>query len=64
LNFILSKYEEKGVEELFEEKLPVLLNIKYHAIANANAERVLGGVDKICSIFLGFQKSLYVPNSL
>ena len=57
LNFVLSKYEEKGVDELFEEKLPVLLNIKYHAIANA--EKVLGSVDKIRSIFFGFQKELY-----
>ena len=57
LNFVLSKYEEKGVDELFEEKLPVLLNIKYHAIANA--EKALGSVDKIRSIFFNFQKSLY-----
>jgi type I restriction enzyme R subunit len=57
LDFVLSKYEEKGVDELFEEKLPVLLNIKYHAIANA--EKALGSVDKIRSIFFGFQKSLY-----
>ena len=35
LDFVLSKYEEKGVEELDEEKLPVLLNLKYQAIAKA-----------------------------
>ena len=57
LNFVLSKYEEKGVDELFEEKLPVLLNIKYHAIANA--EKKLGNVDRIRSIFFAFQKNLY-----
>jgi len=57
LDFVLSKYEEKGVEELDEEKLPVLLNLKYHAIANA--EQSLGSVDKIRFIFFAFQKNLY-----
>ncbi len=57
LDFVLSKYEEKGVEELDEEKLPVLLNLKYHAIANA--EQSLGDVDSIRSVFFNFQKALY-----
>lgn len=57
LEFVLSKYEEKGVEELDEEKLPVLLNLRYHAIANA--EQKLGSVEKIRSIFFDFQKNLY-----
>lgn len=57
LDFVLSKYEEKGVEELDEEKLPVLLNLKYHAIANA--EQSLGNVDNIRSIFFSFQENLY-----
>jgi type I restriction enzyme, R subunit len=57
LNFVLSKYEEKGVEELDEDKLPVLLNLKYHAIANAVS--MLGDVDSIRSIYFGFQKDLY-----
>jgi type I restriction enzyme R subunit len=57
LTFVLSKYEERGVEELGEEQLPVLLNLKYHAIANAEQE--LGDVDSIRSIFFDFQKKLY-----
>lgn len=57
LDFVLSKYEEKGVEELDEEKLPVLLNLKYHAIANA--VDALGEVDSIRSIFFNFQETLY-----
>ena len=57
LDFVLNKYEEKGVEELDEEKLPVLLNLKYHAIANA--EQSLGDVEKIRAMFFGFQKNLY-----
>ncbi|OGY31542.1 MAG: restriction endonuclease subunit R [Candidatus Andersenbacteria bacterium RIFCSPHIGHO2_02_FULL_45_11] len=57
LDFVLSKYEEKGVEELDEEKLPILLNLKYHAIANA--EQALGSVESIRSIFFDFQQKLY-----
>ena len=60
LDFVLSKYEEKGVEELDEEKLPVLLNLKYHAIANA--EQSLGDVSQIRSIFFDFQKNLYAKD--
>ncbi len=57
LDFVLSKYEEKGVEELDEEKLPALLNLKYLAIANA--EQSLGNVNSIRSIFFSFQRILY-----
>ncbi|KKP78032.1 MAG: EcoEI R domain protein [Candidatus Moranbacteria bacterium GW2011_GWF2_35_39] len=57
LDFVLNKYEEKGVEELDEEKLPILLNLKYHAIANA--EQSLGDVEKIRAMFFGFQENLY-----
>lgn len=57
LDFVLSKYEEKGVEELDEEKLPILLNLKYHAIADAVS--ALGEVDSIRSVFFDFQKDLY-----
>ena len=46
------------VEELDEEKLPVLLNLKYYAIANAVS--TLGDVDSIRSVFFDFQKSLYI----
>ena len=62
LEFVLAKYEDKGVEELDEEKLPILLNLKYNAIADA--ESVLGGVDRIRSTFFGFQKSLYAKFDL
>ncbi|MBU4015887.1 DEAD/DEAH box helicase family protein [Patescibacteria group bacterium] len=57
LKFVLSKYIKKGVDELDEEKLPQLLNLKYHAIADA--EKELGGVDRIRSTFFEFQKNLY-----
>ena len=57
LQFVLSKYSEKGVEELGEDKLPVLLNLKYHAIADA--EKSLGTIAGIRSMFFGFQQKLY-----
>jgi len=57
LDFVLSKYVEKGVEELDEEKLPILLNLKYHS--PADAINALGDVDKIRSVFFTFQKNLY-----
>jgi type I restriction enzyme R subunit len=57
LNFIIAKYSEKGVEELDDEKLPVLLNLKYHS--TADAVRILGNVETIRHSFLNFQKHLY-----
>lgn len=57
LQFVLNKYVDNGVEELDEEKLPQLLNLKYYAIANAEQE--LGDVFKIRSLFIDFQKGLY-----
>lgn len=57
LEFVLSKYKAKGVEELGEDKLPVLLNLKYHAIANA--EQSLGSVEEIRGTFFTLQRSLY-----
>jgi type I restriction enzyme R subunit len=57
LDFVLSKYEENGVEELEEAKLPTLLTLKYNA--TANAEQVLGSVEQIRLIFFAFQQKLY-----
>ena len=57
LEFVLSKYIETGVEELDQEKLPMLLELKYHAISDA--AEILGGVEKIRKTFIAFQKYLY-----
>lgn len=57
LEFVLSKYIEVGIEELDQEKLPSLLKIKYQAINDAT--EVLGGVNEIRSMFIGFQKHLF-----
>ena len=57
MDFVLSKYKAKGVEELDEEKLPQLLNLKYNAISDAI--NILGDVNLIRSTFFDFQEHLY-----
>lgn len=57
LEFVLSKYIETGVEELDQEKLPHLLTLKYKAIEDA--KEILGTVEAIRTIFIGFQQYLY-----
>lgn len=57
ITFVLAKYKEQGVEELNEEKLPVLLNLKYRS--SVDAINTLGEVDSIRSLFFGFQQKLY-----
>jgi type I restriction enzyme R subunit len=57
LEFVLSKYIESGVEELDQEKLPSLLELKYHAISDA--KEIFGGTEKIRNTFVDFQKYLY-----
>jgi len=62
LDFVLAQYIAHGVQELDEDKLPALLNLKYHAITDA--ERSLGSVNRIRTTFLDFQKNLYSHVSL
>lgn len=57
IEFVLSKYIETGVEELDQEKLPILLINKYQSLEDA--KEVLGDVSGISSLFIGFQKFLY-----
>lgn len=57
IEFVLSKYVETGVEELDQDKLPILLTNKYQSLEDAKAE--LGDVVKISSLFIEFQKYLY-----
>ncbi|MBP6671682.1 MAG: DEAD/DEAH box helicase family protein, partial [Bacteroidetes bacterium] len=57
IEFVLSRYIETGVEELYQEKLPDLLQLKYNSVSDA-AQR-LGGVEKIRETFIAFQKNLY-----
>ncbi len=58
LEFVLGHYVDEGVDELDLDKLTPLLRLRYSAIADAAAE--LGSVDQIRSLFVGFQKYLYV----
>jgi type I restriction enzyme R subunit len=58
LDFVLSQYIKQGVEELDQEKLGSLLELKYHTIDDAAAQ--LGALPKIRDTFLGFQQYLYV----
>jgi type I restriction enzyme R subunit len=46
-----------GVEELDQEKLSPLLQLKYGTIADAFID--LGRPDEIGKVFVGFQKFLY-----
>ena len=62
VGFVLSKYAQSGESELSEEMLVPLLNLRYHAIADALQE--LGDVDEIRSTFYGFQKQLYAKHEL
>jgi type I restriction enzyme R subunit len=57
IDFVLSKYIETGVEELDQEKLPILLTNKYQSLEDA--KEVLGEVSDISSLFIEFQKYLY-----
>ncbi|MDO9014395.1 MAG: type I restriction-modification enzyme R subunit C-terminal domain-containing protein, partial [Polynucleobacter sp.] len=57
LEFVLFKYIDSGVEELDQSRLPNLIELKYHSIADATD--VLGGVDEIRKLFFSFQRHLY-----
>jgi type I restriction enzyme R subunit len=55
--FVLSKYIESGVDELDQEKLPILLTNKYQSLEDAKV--ILGDVSNISRLFIEFQKHLY-----
>jgi type I restriction enzyme R subunit len=57
IEFVLTKYIETGVEELDQEKLPILLTNKYQSLEDA--KEMLGDVKNISSLFIEFQKYLY-----
>lgn len=57
IEFVLSKYIETGVEELDQEKLPILLTNKYQSLEDAKG--ILGDVANISRLFIEFQQHLY-----
>jgi len=61
IEYVLNKYIESGVEELSQEKLPVLLTNKYQSLEDAKA--ILGEVKNISTLFIEFQKHLYMQKS-
>ena len=57
LRFVLDQYIREGVSELDDSKLPDLIELKYHGVADAVSVR--GSVTDIRETFIGFQKHLY-----
>jgi type I restriction enzyme R subunit len=57
IEFVLSKYVETGVDELDQEKLPILLTNKYQSLEDAKG--ILGDVANISRLFIEFQQHLY-----
>ncbi len=57
ITFVLNKYIETGVDELDQEKLPILLTNKYHSLEDA--KEILGDVANISRLFIEFQEHLY-----
>lgn len=58
--FVLSKYIETGVDELDQEKLPILLTNKYQSLEDARI--ALGDLSNIKKLFIEFQEHLYKQN--
>ena len=57
LTFVLNQYVSQGVDELSQEKLKGLLELKYQSIADATL--LLGNPQTIRKVFVGFQQHLY-----
>ena len=57
IQFVLSKYVEMGVDELDQDKLPILLTNKYQSLPDA--QEVLGDALAIRKLFIQFQAHLY-----
>jgi type I restriction enzyme R subunit len=57
ISFVLSKYIESGVDELDQEKLPILLTNKYQSLEDAKI--VLGDLNNIKQLFIKIQEYLY-----
>ena len=56
-DFVLAQYVAQGVEELDQDKLGSLLQLKYHSVPDAIDQ--LGKVPLIRDTFVGFQRYLY-----
>ena len=59
LDFVLGQYVKQGVEELDQDKLPRLLELRYASVSEG--AQTLGGVAKVREAFLKFQGGLFTP---
>jgi type I restriction enzyme, R subunit len=57
LDFVLGQYVKQGVDELDQEKLASLLQLKYHTVDDALVQ--LGSAAAVRDAFVGFQQYLY-----
>ena len=57
LDFVLGQYVKEGVDELDDEKLPELLDLRYGGVSEAAAQ--LGGVAAIRNAFMLCQRNLF-----
>ncbi|WP_043515063.1 type I restriction-modification enzyme R subunit C-terminal domain-containing protein, partial [Halomonas sp. BC04] len=57
LCFVLDHYVARGVGELSTDKLPQLIELKYHSLGDAVRE--LGPAGQIREVFVEFQQHLY-----
>ena len=57
IDFVLGQYVKQGVDELNQEKLKGLLELKYQSVHDAT--KLLGNPNDIRKAFVGFQKYLY-----
>jgi len=62
IDFVLGQYVHQGVEELDQDKLAHLLELRYQTLHDATAE--LGAAPVIRSAFVGFQQQLFSGNAL
>ncbi|WP_442881177.1 EcoAI/FtnUII family type I restriction enzme subunit R [Brevundimonas sp.] len=59
LDFVLGQYVQQGVQELDQDKLPRLLELRYASVSEGTQS--LGGVNKVREAFLDFQAGLFTP---
>jgi len=57
VDFVLSQYIELGVDELDQDKLPKLIQLRYQSLSEGLEK--IGGIEKAKSAFIGFQRHLY-----
>ena len=57
LDFVLGQYVKQGVDELDDDKLPELLDLRYGGVSEAAAQ--LGGVAAIRNAFMLCQRNLF-----